>query len=408
MADVDFLTHAQQVIGWCGRLAEHTEEPGWITRTFLSEPMHAVHADVRTWMQAVGLDAKVDAAGNIRGVSRAAQPGSKRLMIGSHLDTVPHAGAYDGILGVMLGIKLAELVPEAPLEVIGFSEEEGVRFGVPFIGSCALIGQVDEALLQREDRAGISVAAAIRNFGLDPTSMAGARMDAATSAYLEFHIEQGPVLESLDLRIGVVDSIVGQSRLLVKFIGHANHAGTTPMHLRKDALACAAEWIGTVEREALGTEHLVATVGNVQAEPGAGNVIAGVATCTLDVRHPDDPVRQAAVKRLLDKAAEIAGQRGLTATSEIRLEQAAAKMDPAMMNGLQQAAVQCGDPAHTLHSGAGHDAMVLARQVPSAMLFLRSPGGISHHPDEAVRAEDVAAALAVGFEFIQQWEAKRV
>ena len=249
---------AREAIRRCRELAEYTEEPGHITRRFLTPPMRGVHDRVRAWMEEAGLETRVDAAGNLRGVSRGVPSNAPRLMIGSHLDTVPHAGAYDGILGVMLGIALAARCRTCALEIAAFSEEEGARFGVPFIGSRALVGEpvMDSAVL-----------AAIRDFALDPACLPAAEMDAAVRGYCEIHIEQGPVLEALGIPLGVVESIVGLRRLDVAFHGKANHAGTTPMDLRRDALAGAAEWIGAVEREARAVPGLVATVGQVQVSP---------------------------------------------------------------------------------------------------------------------------------------------
>ncbi len=392
---------AFQIIERCRKLAKHTEEPGFITRTFLSDAMRGVHADLRTWMHHAGMTVSIDAVGNIRGYYAGAKEDAPRLIIGSHLDTVPHAGAYDGILGVVLGVELVELLigrrfPFA-IEVVGFSEEEGVRFGVPFIGSRALIGDIDDALAALAGDA-------IRAYGLDPSKIGEARVTGRTLGYLEFHIEQGPVLESLNLSLGVVTAIAGQTRLDVRFEGHANHAGTTPMNLRHDALAGAAEWIGAVEREAVAGRDLVATVGRIDARPGAGNVIAGSTAMSLDVRHVDDAVRAGAVAHLLDCAQQIAARRGLTFTSELRLDQPAAPMDAGLTEVLAQAVRAGGYSDHRMPSGAGHDAMIMAKQMPVAMLFLRSPGGISHHPDESVLAQDVAAALATGEHFLEQLE----
>ena len=398
----------QEVVERCRQLAAHTEEPGYITRRFLSEPMHCVHADLRTWMEQAGMSAHVDVAGNLRGYYGGATADAPKLIVGSHLDTVPHAGAFDGILGVVLGVALVKALDGRRLgfgiEVVGFSEEEGVRFGFPFIGSRALVGSLDDALLAKRDAHGVSVADAIRAFGLNPAAIGDARVTGTTLGYLEFHIEQGPVLESLNIPLGVVTSIVGQSRLEVKFEGKANHAGTTPMHLRRDALAGAAEWIGVVEREAAAVPSLVATVGKIEAEPGAGNVIAGSVRMSLDVRHTKDEVRGAAVKHLLDAAQQIAGRRGLVASSALRLDQAAVAMDARMIEMLGCAVRDGGYPEHRMHSGAGHDAMVMAERMPAVMLFLRSPGGISHHPDEAVLEVDVAAGLATGLHFVNQLE----
>jgi allantoate deiminase len=398
----------REVIERCRQLAKYTEEPGWITRTFLSSPMHCVHADLRAWMEQAGMTVQVDAAGNLRAYYDGTQVDPQRLIVGSHLDTVPHAGAFDGILGVVLGVALVKALGGRRLrfgiEVVGFSEEEGVRFGVPFIGSRALAGRLDEALLAKLDTDGVSVADAIRAFGLDPAAIGGARETDATLGYLEFHIEQGPVLESLNLPLGVVTSIAGQSRLEVRFEGNANHAGTTPMHLRRDALAGASEWIGAVEREAVATSSLVATVGKIEAQPGAGNVIAGSVRMSLDVRHANDGVRAGAVKRLLEAAQQIAQRRGLAASTELRLDQAAVQMDAGLIEMLARAVRESGYAEQRMHSGAGHDAMVMAQRMPAAILFLRSPGGISHHPDEAVLEEDVAAAVATGLHFVDQLE----
>jgi allantoate deiminase len=398
---------AHNVIARCRALAEFTEEPGCIKRTFLSAPMRDVQQRVSGWMTAAGMSVAVDAAGNIRGLRRG---GRRRFYLGSHLDTVPRAGAFDGVLGVVLAIALAESLGDRRLpfdmEVVGFSEEEGVRFAAPFIGSRALAGTIDEALLSRRDADGVSIREAIRNFGLDPARIAEACAVPDAIGYLECHIEQGPVLESVQAPLGVVEAIAGQSRLDVIFTGAANHAGTTPMHSRRDALAGAAEWIGAVEREACATSGLVATVGRVETSPGAGNVIPGMCRVSLDVRHAVDAVRRGAVLRLLGCAGTIAGRRGLSISSEQRLDQPAVAMDAALTAMLERAVVRSGYPVHRLISGAGHDSMILASKMPVAMLFVRSPGGISHHPDESVLPGDVAAALTVGKAFVDELEAR--
>jgi allantoate deiminase len=242
---------------------------------------------------------------------------------------------------------------------------------------------------------------AMRAFGLDPARAGEAELAPDVTGYLEFHIEQGPVLEHLNLPLGVVEAIAGQSRVLVQFEGKANHAGTTPMALRRDALACAAEWITAVERHAMQTAGLVATVGSLEVEPGATNVVPGAVLASLDVRHADDPVRRSAVQRLIGAAGEIASRRGVDLSFDTRLDEAAVTMDRALTDHLQRAVASAGYPVHNLVSGAGHDAMIMAQRVPVAMLFLRSPGGISHHPDEAVLVEDVEAALAAGSYFLE-------
>jgi allantoate deiminase len=393
------------VLARCRLLAEATEEPGFITRTFLSEPMHAVHAHLRGWMERAGMSVTTDHAGNLRGLYPSAQPSSRRLFVGSHLDTVPRAGAFDGILGVVLGVALIERLEGRHLpfaiEVIGFSEEEGVRFGVPFIGSRAFIGDVIGDI---DDQLLTTIAGAITAFGLDPKRINEARASDDALGYLEFHIEQGPVLDSLGLPLGVVKTIAGQSRFDVLFEGQANHAGTTPMNLRHDALAGGAEWINTVEREARAIPGAVATVGRVIVSPGASNVIPGSARMSLDVRHSIDDTRHHLVTRLLHCAEQTAASRCLTVSWEQRLDQAAVAMDSALVEMLERAVAGTGHPVHRMSSGAGHDAMIVARRMPAAMLFLRSPGGISHHPDESVLAEDVDAALEAGMRVLEELE----
>lgn len=406
-----WIDRAEKVIRRCEELACWTDEPGHITRTFLSPATREVHTCLRQRMEELGMTVTLDAAGNLRGLRPGSQPGDPVLYLGSHIDTVPHAGAFDGVLGVVLAIALVEALEDRRLrfgiEVVAFSEEEGVRFGVPFIGSRALAGTVDAELLDRRDALGQTVADVIREFGLDPQGIAEAAVSDAALGYLEFHIEQGPVLEALHLPLGIVESIAGQNRFGITFEGRANHAGTTPAPLRRDALAGAAEWVGRVEREACTTPDLRATVGSLEVEPGASNVIPGKVRATLDVRHTSDDIRLHAVSSLLDAATQIAVRRGLEVSWEPRLDQPATPMHPSMLAALERAVGRVGFPIHRLASGAGHDAMVMAKKCPSAMLFLRSPGGISHHPDEAVLPGDVAAALAVGFAFLEEAEALR-
>jgi allantoate deiminase len=396
----DLAKQAEESIERCQVLARFSETSDGVLRTFLSPPMREVHRLAGQWMEAAGMRVSTDAAGNLRGVYPAATGTSRRLLLGSHLDTVPNAGAFDGILGVVLAIALVDSLGGRRLpfgiEVAAFSDEEGVRFGVPFLGSRALAGSFDAELLARRDAAGISVEEAIRAFGLDPAGLPEARLAKGAFAYLEFHIEQGPVLESLGLPLGVVTSIAGLSRLTVHFRGQANHAGTTPMHLRRDALTAAARWISLVERYARATPRLAATVGALEVRPGAANIVPGDVRASLDVRHPDDVVRRRATAVLLTDARRLAERCSVTAEWEQHLDEAATACDPCLVAALGRAVSTAGYAVHRMPSGAGHDAMILAPRVPVAMLFLRSPGGISHHPDETVHASDVEAALAVG------------
>jgi allantoate deiminase len=395
---------ARQVIDACDAIARFSETPDNLTRTYLSPPFHSVHEFLSAWMSRLGMTSHVDAAGNLRGVFSGQRPNAPRLLIGSHIDTVPDAGAYDGVLGVVLALALIENLTETlpyDIEVVAFSEEEGVRFAVPFIGSRALIGDVDESLLQQTDEQGTTLAQAIEAFGLNPAKLPEAVLHPDTFAFVEFHIEQGPVLEDLNLNLGVVEAIAGQSRFELTFHGKANHAGTSPMHLRADALAAAAEWITAVERRAQTTPGLVATVGRIHALPGATNVIPGEVCVSLDIRHTSDPIRLAAIDELLERASQITTTRGLTLDTLQQFHASAILMDPRLASALETAAQATGYHPHRMASGAGHDAMILARAIPAAMLFLRSPGGVSHHPDESVLLDDVQAALDAGLYFLK-------
>src|SRR5580704_1485090 len=397
---------AKQVIARCRKIASFSEDAGGTRRTFLSPPMRDCHLEITKWLVAAGAKVTVDAAGNLRGLYAAAQPSAPRLLLGSHLDTVPNAGAFDGVLGVVIAVALLESLEARwlpfAIEIVGFSEEEGVRFGTPFIGNRALVGRLDEELLNRRDANGISVREAIKTFGLDPSEIPLAALSDDTLGYLEFHIEQGPLLESLGRPLAAVEAIAGQTRMEFVFVGRANHAGTTPMHLRHDAIAAAAEWIVLVERTANNHPGLVATVGQITARPGATNVIAAEARVTLDVRHKSDDIRDNAADTLVRLASEIAERRGLTLRQSLLLSQRSVAMDPFLVHQIEEAIRNTGCQPHRMPSGAGHDAMILADKVPAAMIFLRSPGGISHDPAESVEVEDVAKAIECGLHLFDQ------
>jgi len=397
---------ASEVLARCQKLAGFSEDVNGTRRTFLSPPMRGCHAEITTWLKAAGAEVSVDAAGNLRGFYRGEHPEAPRLLIGSHLDTVPNAGAYDGTLGVVLAVALLERLEGRKLpfaiEVLGFSEEEGVRFGVPFIGSSALVGRLDADLLSRQDDKGVSVQKAIQDFGLRPAEIPRAVLRGDCPGYLEFHIEQGPVLENLGRPLAAVDAIVGQNRLEFTFTGRSNHAGTTPMHLRQDALAAAAEWIVAVESFAQGNPGLVATVGLVEAKPGATNVIAGEVRTTLDIRHASDDARTQALVELTRQAAPLAAKRGVSVTWRTLFAQRAVPMDPFLVDQVEEAIRRTGCEPHRMASGAGHDAMILAEKVPAAMIFLRTPGGISHDPAESVHTQDVACAIECGMHLLEQ------
>jgi allantoate deiminase len=402
----EHLSRAQEVVSRCQTLALLTEDPPRICRTFLSAPMRGCHRQIEEWMRPLGIAATLDAAGNLHGLYPGVDGPVRKLLIGSHLDTVPDAGAYDGILGVVLAISLIESLKGRRLpfaiDVVGFSEEEGIRFGVPFIGSRALIGRLDGDLLSLRDSKNVSVREAILSYGLNPSESPAASLQEGVLGYIEFHIEQGPVLQHRELPLGIVETIAGQTRMELVFTGFANHAGTTPMALRRDALVAAAEWAVAVEKRALEIPGLVATVGALAAMPGAANVIAGECRATLDVRHASDATRKQSVRAFVQSAAEIAKRRGISLTSSTKLVQAATPMDSFLVKQIDIAVSQAGIAPYRMTSGAGHDAMVLAEKIPSAMVFLRSPAGISHNPEESVLVEDVAKAIECGLHLLDQ------
>jgi allantoate deiminase len=361
-----------------------------------------------SWMADAGMKVTLDQAGNLRGLYGGHRPDAPRLLIGSHLDTVPNAGKYDGILGVMIGIALIESLDGNRLpfaiEVIGFSDEEGVRFGLPFIGSRAVVGELSAAHRLVLDTDGIPLAAALERFRNAHPEALDAGFHSGSRAYLEFHIEQGPVLHEAGESLAVVDAIAGQSRATVVFSGRAGHAGTTPMALRRDAMTAAAEWILAVEATALATPGLVASTGRITCEPGATNIIPGIVRCSLDLRSANDSLRQKAFQSVVSAAREIAARRKVELNYTLDVEQQTVALDASLTS---LAAKSIGaTQTRRMVSGAGHDAMVFAPHLPSAMIFLRSPGGISHHPDESVLVEDVTESIRAGRRFLEnfaQW-----
>jgi allantoate deiminase len=399
--DLDRLT--DEVLRRCDILGRCSEEPHRLTRTFLRPPMREVHDHLRSWMTAAALQVRIDAVGNMIGRRAAGDVEAKVIAVGSHIDTVPEAGRYDGVLGVLLGVAAAEALTgrafRRALDVIAFSEEEGVRFHTPYLGSLAVCGRLTPEQLAITDADGVTIADAIRQFGLDREGVPNAAYPSGQVAgYFEVHIEQGPILDSLDRPLGVVTAIVGQSRYWLRFIGKAGHAGAQPMDQRRDALVAAAEFIESVEAVAQLTDGLRATVGSIKVSPGAANVVPGDVRLSLDIRHENNVVRRRRSAELLELASTIATGRKLRLDVKPAMEdQKAVQMDDALTDRLARMA---GDTVPRMPSGAGHDAAILASICPAAMLFVRSPGGISHHPDESVRREDVRAALDVIISFL--------
>ncbi|WP_367163724.1 allantoate amidohydrolase [Kosakonia cowanii] len=401
MSQEEAACAAARVMARCDALAQLSESTEGLTRVYLSSEHLQANALVAQWMQQAGMNTWQDAVGNICGRYEAAQPGAQALLLGSHLDTVRNAGRYDGMLGVLAAIEVVDALNRAGLrgaqaiEIIGFADEEGTRFNIALLGSRGLTGSWPASWLACEDAQGVSVAQALALAGLNADAIFAAQRPAADfSAYLELHIEQGPVLEQEDLALGVVSAINGAHRLHARFTGEAGHAGTVPMRHRRDALAAAAEWLLFIEQTTQAfAPDIVATVGTLQCEPGAVNVIPGAVSLTLDIRSPQDEARDALLQRLLDQAEVIATRRSVGFSHEIFYTIAATPCDEALRAQLSDAVREVQGRTMLLPSGAGHDAIAIAERWPSAMLFVRCAGGISHHPAESVTEEDVAQAL---------------
>jgi allantoate deiminase len=401
---------AARITQRCEALARHSELPGGLTRVFLSPENRAVNELVLGWMREAGMNAKLDAIGNVTGRYEGDRAGLPCLLLGSHLDTVRNAGKYDGMLGVISAIECVHALnvggvrlPFA-VEVVGFGDEEGVRFGSTFLGSRALAGTFDPAVLESKDAQGMSLAEALRAFGLDPAKIPqAAKKKGDVLAYAELHIEQGPVLEAEGLPVGVVTAINGFTRLACRLSGMAGHAGTVPMRLRKDALAAAAECVLAVERIGSSEQDLVATVGKLEALPGAINVIPGDVAWTVDARAPRDAVRERAVKSIVAAFEEIAARRKLVLKVEALQSQGVAACAEALMRQMDAAVAAEGVRVLRLPSGAGHDGMAIQAIADIGMLFVRCKGGISHNPAEAISEADAGTGARVLERFIRNF-----
>jgi allantoate deiminase len=383
-------------------LAAITSRPGMIARFYLT-PEHRRAMDlVAAWMRAEGLDVSEDAVASVRGLWRCGKPDAKRLVLGSHIDTVVNAGRFDGPLGVVAPLLALREARKAGLqighdiEIIAFGDEEGSRFPATFAGSLALSGQFNPAALDGRDEDGISLREALISFGKSPDDIPKAAIARESFAgYLEVHIEQGPVLEAEGLSLGVVEAIVGQTRGVLTVTGVAGHAGTVPMAYRHDAFQAMAEMALALERRARDDRNgLVGTIGKVSIGPGLVNVIPDRAVFSIDVRSSVDATRVEAVSLFLDEAHAIAARRGCTLEYvEVQVAKRVA-CDPVFRAGLAEAIGLGGQKVRELPSGAGHDAQVMAALGPSAMLFVRCKGGVSHNPAEFATHEDMGDAIA--------------
>ena len=411
----DTRTQAARVLERIETLAGFSELDGGLTRVAFSKEHRAASEAVIAWMTEAGMEARLDAIGNVVGRYEGETPGLPCLMMGSHLDSVRDAGKYDGPLGVLVPLACVEALNEAgrrlpfAIEVVGFVDEEGVRFKTSLLGSRGVAGTFEDKALDATDEDGVSLAQAMQDFGLDPAAIpAAARRREDVHAYVEFHIEQGPVLEDEDLPAGVVTAISGQTRLKAMIEGTAGHAGTVPMTLRRDALAAAAECVLEVERFCRdGPPGFVGTVGELAVSPGASNVIAGSTRFSLDIRSPVDSERRCAVSSIEKAMKQIVDRRGLRLAVETTFDTDSCRCAPWLMDQLGSAIEAETLPVRHLPSGAGHDGMAMIGLTDIAMLFLRCEGGISHNPLEAVSQDDVETGLRVLQRFIEQFEPER-
>lgn len=392
--------------------AAQFSEPGpGVTRLFCSQQHREVLPLIRRWMEQAGLTPQLDAAGNLVGRCPKAQAGAKTLIMGSHQDSVIEGGKYDGMLGVALPLlALAALKQEGVnlpygVEVVAFGDEEGVRFPTTLVGSKALSGSMTSDQLEVRDAHGVSLSEALTDFGCTPSEIPNiARDPASTLGFLEVHIEQGPVLEQRKHALGIVTALTGIERHRITLSGKAGHGGTTPMEVRHDALVGAAEMVTAIDSVLQGTRDLVGVVGKLDVHPNAVNVIPAQVTFTVELRSPEDAIRQQGRETVEAAVKEVARRRGLTLDMENTYSANAVTCADWMMELLEEACAHAGQPAERLFSGAGHDGLAMQALTDIGMLFVRCKEGLSHHPDEAITAEDGEAATRVLMAFLTQFK----
>ncbi len=409
MTNSSDLSLGRRAMALLDALSKHSDEPGRLTRLYLSRAHRDAAQTTLRFMQEAGLVSHIDALGTVVGRMEGANPDAAALIIGSHIDTVVDAGRYDGTLGVVLGIVTVEalraqgIVPACPVEIVAFGDEENARFPTNLSSSHALSGRYNPAWLDGVDQDGISLRSALTEFGGDPGGIdAIAREPSRYRGYLEVHIEQGPLLEAKNLPVGIVSAINGITRARATVIGEAGHAGTVPMNMRRDALAAVAEMIGIVERAGSTRSDTVATVGVAQVQPGAINVIPARVDFTLDARSPDDSIRHAMVQDIVAECEAAAQRRGVGLTIEPFMDSPATPMDKMLIAQLEGAVKSVGITPLLLSSGAGHDAVAMANLCPAAMLFVRCKDGISHNPAESITVEDADTAAHVLIEAVKK------
>ncbi|MBW4891844.1 M20 family metallo-hydrolase [Mucilaginibacter sp. HMF5004] len=406
----NYINRAEKVFIRINQLAAISEDEGAVTRTFGTKPFLEGTAKVAQWMKEAGLQTRIDQIGNVRGKLLSKTAGAKTFVIASHIDTVVNAGKFDGPLGVIMGLDLLEqlvaIKAELPfnIELIAFSDEEGVRYHTTFLGSKVVTGAFDNALLNKHDKNGITLKEAIRTMGGDDTLLAvDAILPENWLGYFEIHIEQGPVLWENKIPVALVTAIAGQKRVELTYTGFAGHAGTVPMDMRNDALTCASEFILAAEQFALqNKDHLVATVGKLDVIGSASNVIPGEVVFSLDLRSPDEEKLKTAYQHLQQLSENIAAKRGIMPKWNLVQETLPVVCDAGLNEMLKQAIGTSNYDLVELVSGAGHDAVPVSEVAPVSMLFVRCYKGISHNPLENAELADIAAAIQVSDNFMNQ------
>jgi allantoate deiminase len=405
------LQYSDTIVSRIESLAALSDEPDKLTRLYLGPAHGRAAKQVEAWMLAAGMTVRHDAVGSVVGRYEGETPNAQTLLLGSHIDTVRNAGRFDGTLGVLVAMTVVEKLQRErkrlpfAIEVVAFGDEEGVRFPGTLTGSRALAGRFDPKVLDEIDRDGISRREALKAFGCDVSEIAAeARDPTRILGYLEVHIEQGPVLENANLPVAVVTAISGATRGTITVTGVGGHAGTVPMHLRRDASAAAAEMILAVERLATDASDVVATVGVFDVPDGAVNAIPGRATFTIDVRSPLDAIRKSALADLKLAFAEIAQRRSVAVEIALNYDAPAAMCDPHFTTALSAAIERSGLEVRHLPSGAGHDGMSFKDKIPFAMLFVRCRGGVSHDPAEFTAQADIEIAASVLIDCVERFD----
>ena len=405
------MPEGEQVIERAEALARHSDSPDNYTRTYLTPAHRAAAKQIAQWMREAGMTVRVDAVGSVIGRYEAAVSEARTLLIGSHFDSVRNGGKFDGVLGILVPIACVAEIHRCKerlrvaIEIAAFSDEEGARFQTSFLASRAMIGRFDPAVLERRDADGVTLADAMRAVGLDPAQVESARIDPATlAAYVEVHIEQGPVLLDAGRALGVVTSIAAGNRHLLRVKGETGHAGTVPMPMRHDALAAAAEMVLAIEKRCSAGGSLVGTVGILEVSDATGNVIPGEVEFTADIRAADGETLRRAQQDVFGECEAIARRRGVSLERSKTHEVNAAACSPWLQDRIAKSIESCGIEVRRLPSGAGHDAMVLAEVTDVGMMFVRcGAGGVSHNPAETVSVEDAGIAVKALLDFLRRF-----